>query len=110
MESGTALDQLLQLYRQAGSHFIGEGVALALAESAPLLAPEDAMRALGFLLSTGYLDPNDAVRGLMLEAGGLCMLGKHLCTCSPLLLLSAGQLSPKNAVFVLLKGGRHDML
>ena len=69
MESDAALDELLRLYRQAATAHIGEGVALALAESAPLLAPEDAMRALDFLLRTGYLDRSDAVRGVMLEAG-----------------------------------------
>ena len=67
--SDTALDRLLQLYRQASTPYVGEGVALALAEAAALFAPEDAMCALNFLLSTGFLAHDDAVRGLMLEAG-----------------------------------------
>ena len=67
--SHNTLQQALQLYARAATSHMGEGVALALAEAAPLLASADAMRALHFLLSTGFLAADDAVRGLMLEAG-----------------------------------------
>ena len=66
-----ALSNLLQLYADSASPHIGEGVALALAESAGLWAREEAMQALNFLLGSGFVAWDGAVRGLMLEAGTL---------------------------------------
>ena len=66
-----ALSNLLQLYADSASPHIGEGVALALAESAGLWGREEAMQALNFLLGSGFVARDGAVRGLMLEAGTL---------------------------------------
>ena len=48
---------------------MGEGVALALAESAGLWGRDEVMQALNFLLGVGFVARDGAVRGLMLQSG-----------------------------------------
>ena len=67
----SALSHLLGLYAESSSPHMGEGVALALADSAHLWEREGVMQALNFLLGSGFVAHNGAVRGLMLQAGTL---------------------------------------
>ena len=65
----SALSHLLELYAESASPHMGEGVALALAESAGLWGRDEVMQALNFLLGIGFVARDGAVRGLMLQSG-----------------------------------------